>query len=715
MVARAPFSAVEAKDNSVLFLSLRIAERAKLFFARRREKKVATAVKRLLVGSPKKTDQAAHERLTKKTALAVFSSDALSSTAYATQEILLVLAVAAAYGQANTFNYVIPISLGIAALLGIVAVSYRQTIFAYPSGGGAYIVAKDNLGTYPGLIAAAALLVDYVLTVSVSVSAGVSAVTSAAQDTSLYWIHNHKIAVGLIFIAFIAVANLRGVRESGALFAVPTYAFLVSFLFMIGYGFFHYFIFGGAATHPGEQLKLAEGYSPQPITLFLILGAFSNGCSALTGIEAISNGVPAFKSPEAKNAARTLVMMAILLTIMFLGTSVMAYLYGVHPSEKETVISQFARIMFTGPMAWFYYVVQVTTTLILVLAANTSFADFPRLSSLLARDRFLPRQFANRGDRLVFSNGILILALFSSLLVIAFGADENRLIPLYAVGVFLSFTLSQAGMVRHWLRERKLMQGMTAANVAGKVVEAEDSSASVKPVPDLHLATANIHASVESQRALEADRPEASHWKKSIAVNALGAVATFVVLVVFIITKFLHGAWVVVLLIPLLVLLFRAIYLHYVSVAKQLTTEGLDELLPFKHIVVVPISGIHRGVIGALRYAKAISDENVRAVYVDIDEEATRKLREKWEQWGAGIRLVILPSPYRSLVRPLLRYLKRLRKEGGMEVITVVLPEFVPARWWQHLLHNQSSLLLKGALLFRRGIVVTSIPYHLES
>jgi hypothetical protein len=349
-----------------------------------------------------------------------------------------------------------------------------------------------------------------------------------------------------------------------------------------------------------------------------------------------------------------------------------------------------------------------------VLAANTSFADFPRLSSLLARDRFLPRQFANRGDRLVFSNGVIILALFSSLLVIAFGADENRLIPLYAVGVFLSFTLSQAGMVRHWLRERNLMLEKGSVEKAERPVEAETSDLSQGTVPDLQLATADIHASVESRRALERDAPKATHWKKSMLINALGAVATFVVLLVFIITKFIHGAWVVVMLIPLLVLLFRAIYSHYVSVAKQLTTEGLEALRPFRHTVVVPISGIHRGAIDALRYAKAISDENVRAVYVDIDEEATRKLREKWEQWGAGVKLVVLPSPYRSLVRPLLRYLNRLRRQGGTEVITVVLPEFVPARWWQHLLHNQSSLLLKGALLFKRGIVVTSIPYHLE-
>jgi amino acid transporter len=683
--------------------------------------RMPVSFKRLLVGSPKRTEQMAHERLPKKTALAVFSSDALSSTAYATQEILLVLAVAVTWAQARgggfeAFRYVIPVSLAIGTLLVIVAISYRQTIFAYPSGGGAYIVAKDNLGTNAGLFAGSALLVDYVLTVSVSISAGVSAITSAAQGTRFDSLHEHKVLLGLIFIAFIAVANLRGVRESGSLFAVPTYAFLVSFLFMIGYGFFHYFIVGGAAPHPSEGLKLAEGYSPQPVTLFLLLGAFSNGCSALTGIEAISNGVPAFEKPESKNAATTLVWMAALLTVMFLGTSVMAYLYGVHPSEKETVISQFARIMFTGGMGWFYYVVQATTTAILVLAANTSFADFPRLSSLLARDRFLPRQFANRGDRLVFSNGVIILAIFAGVLVIAFGADENRLIPLYAVGVFLSFTLSQAGMVRHWWRERAMLNaGQTPEAAAGQLAgETVGAHGAATPLPDLQLAAADIHATEDARRALAADAPQASHWRKSIVVNALGAVATFVVLVVFVTTKFIHGAWIVCALVPLLVLLFRAIHSHYVSVARQLSTEGLEKLRPLRHTVVVPISGIHRGVIGALEYAKAISPENVRAVYVDIDEEGTRKLREKWEQWGAGIKLVVLPSPYRSLSRPLLRYLKRLRGQGNVEVITVVLPEFVPARWWQHLLHNQSSLLLKGALLFKRGVIVTSVPYHLE-
>ncbi|HEV2837513.1 MAG TPA: APC family permease [Pyrinomonadaceae bacterium] len=623
---------------------------------------MAAELKRFIIGRALKTEQAAHERLTKKTALAVFSSDALSSTAYATEEILLVLAVAAAATQGQSFYYVLPVSVGIAVLLAIVAISYRQTIHAYPSGGGAYIVAKENLGTNPGLIAGASLLVDYVLTVSVSIAAGVAAITSAAQGTRFAWLDEHKVVLCLAFIGFIALANLRGVRESGALFATPTYVFIVSFLLMIAYGLYHYWAYGGAAPVPSaEELKTAEGYKLQPLTTLLLLGAFSNGCAALTGIEAISNGVPAFKKPEAQNAATTLVWMAVLLTAMFLGTSVMAYLYHVHPHANETVISQFARIMFTGRIGWFYYVVQAATAAILVLAANTSFADFPRLSSLLARDRFLPRQFANRGDKLVFSNGIIILAVFSGLLVIAFGGDTSRLIPLYAVGVFLSFTLSQLGMVRRWYRTRS------------------------------------------------------PRWKKSIVVNAVGAVATFIVLCVFIITKFIHGAWIVVVVIPLLVLFFRAIHGHYLDVAKQLSMDGLTPLRPISHSVVVPISGLHRGVLTALEYAKSISkNNNVTAVYVDFEEEATAKLREKWERWGIGVKLVVLPSPYRELTRPLLKYIKRIEKQRHDDVITIVLPEFIPAKWWQHILHNQSSLLLKGALLFREGVIVTSVPYHLK-
>ena len=676
---------------------------------------MATSIKRLLVGNPLKTEQAAHERLSKKTALAVFSSDALSSTAYATEEILLVLAVAAAATAGMSFNYVVPVSVGIALLLAIVAASYRQTIHAYPSGGGAYIVAKENLGTTPGLVAGASLLVDYVLTVSVSIAAGVAAITSAAQGTRLAWLDEHKVALCVVFIVFIALANLRGVRESGALFAAPTYLFLLSFLFMIGFGLFHYLTRGGAAPVPtDEELKIAEGYSLQPLTLFLLLGAFSNGCAALTGIEAISNGVQAFRKPESRNASRTLVWMAVLLTTMFLGTSVLAYLYHVHPKANETVISQFARIMFAGGMNWFYYVVQGATAAILVLAANTAFADFPRLASLLARDRYLPRQFANRGDKLVFSNGIVILAVFSGLLVVAVGGDTSRLIPLYAVGVFLSFTLSQAGMVRHWLKERAELhaaQTGRGGEAGGRAMSsARGADGGARPAPDAGSEDEEIHRSY----FVTDDVTAPSNWKRSLAVNAVGAAATFVVLCVFVATKFIHGAWIVVVIIPVLVLMFRSIHKHYVGVARQLSTEGLERLHEIRNTVVVPVSGIHRGVINALQYARSISPEGVRAVYVNFDEEGAAKLREKWERWGTGVELVILPSPYRELTRPLLRYVDRLRREGRENFVTVVLPEFVPARWWQQLMHNQSSLLLKGSLLFKKGVVVTSVPYHLE-
>ena len=650
-----------------------------------------TTLKRLLVGKAKRTEQAIHERLTKKTGLAVFASDALSSTAYASEEILLVLAVAVAYGQTHAFNYVVPITMVIAVVLGIVATSYRQTIYAYPSGGGAYIVAKENLGTYAGLVAAAALLVDYVLTVSVSISAGVAAITSAAQGTRFAWLGNHKVFLCLILIAFIAVVNLRGVRESGALFAGPTYSFVISFLFMIGYGLIHYFLYPHSAPPIStETLKLAEGYHIQPVTLFLLLGAFANGCVALTGTEAISNGIPAFKQPEARNAATTLTWMAVLLATMFIGTSVMAYFYHVHPLENETVISQFARIIFTGPMGWFYYVIQGTTALILVLAANTSFADFPRLSSLLARDRFMPRQFGTRGDKLVFSNGIIILAIFSAVLVAAFGGDTSRLIPLYAVGVFLSFTLSQVGMVLHWLKAGRAQGGGRDGGPTRGGLAAEN------PID------------------LADERKQAAHWRKSIVINGIGAIATFLVLVVLVTTKFIHGAWIVVVLIPLLVMMFRAIHRHYQDLAKQLTMVGIEGLRPIRHEVIVPVSGIHRGVVRALEYAKAIAPEHVTALYINIDEETTKKLREKWHQLGGGVELVVLASPYRSLVGPLLRYLDRRMKAHPDQMLTVVLPEFIPARWWQHLLHNQTSLLLKGALLFKPDVIVTSVPYHLK-
>jgi amino acid transporter len=660
-------------------------------------------LKRLLVGRALRNEDAIHERLSKKVALAVFSSDALSSTAYATEEILLVLAVAVAYGQSGAFHYVIPVSVAIAILLAIVTISYRQTIHAYPTGGGAYIVAKDNLGTTPGLVAGASLLVDYVLTVSVSVAAGVAAITSAAQGTSFSWISEHKALIGVCFVIGIALANLRGVRESGALFAAPTYVFLVSFFFMIGYGLCYFILYGGTAAAPDESIKIAEGYAPQALTVFLLLGAFSNGCSALTGVEAISNGVQAFQKPESKNASRTLLAMAVLLGVMFLGTSVLAYLFGVHPHEDETVISQFARHIFNGPMGWFYYVVQAATAAILVLAANTAFADFPRLSSLLARDRFLPRQFANRGDKLVFSNGIIILAVFSSILIIVFTGDTSRLIPLYAVGVFLSFTLSQAGMVRHWLKVRR--NDEYDPSIHESQVESELA------VPDPHLAIEQSRA----PRFVSDEVTKRASWRRSLAINLIGAISTAIVLTVFVLTKFVHGAWMVVVMIPLLVLVFHAIHRHYVSVARQLSIDELgDPLTPIEHTVIVPISGIHRGVISAIRYAKSIAGDHVTAVYVDSEDEATARLKERWAKLDSGVRLVIIPSPYRELTRPLLRYIGRLERRHEAEMITVVVPEFVPAKWWQHLLHNQSSLLLKGALLFKDRVVVANVPYHLK-
>jgi amino acid transporter len=670
------------------------------------------SLKRLLVGSPIRTARLAHERLTKKTALAIFASDALSSTAYATEQILLVLTAAYLAGQANAFGRVVPISIAIGLLLVVVTISYRQTIFAYPSGGGAFIVAKDNLGTLAGLVAGASLLVDYILTVSVSIAAGVEAITSALLGSRFAGLHEHRIWLCLFFIGFITVANLRGVREAGALFAAPSYAFIGSFLFLIGFGLVRYYLNPTLSVPFDESdLKIAEGYHLQPLHLFLLLGAFANGCAALTGIEAISNGVQAFKQPESKNAATTLSWMALLLITMFFGASVLAYFFNVHPREHETVISQIARVVFTGKLTWFYYVVQATTAAILVLAANTSFAGFPRLASLLARDRFLPRQLANLGDRLVFSNGIIILAVLSGLLVWAFRGDTSRLIPLYAVGVFLSFTLSQAGMVVHWWREGKALRELRARTNPANVTQTKSGDKrSAQVTGSLEVARiGNPEAAADV-----AQLARASHWKKSLVINGIGAIATFVVLVVFIATKFIHGAWVVVFLIPLLVLLFLKIHRHYVEVAHQLSTEGLGQLRPIHHQVIVPISGIHRGVIAALEYAKSIAPHHVTAVYVNLDDEVTQKLREKWQQWGSGVNLVVVASPYRSLVRPLLNYVDRVRRSAPNEMITIVLPEFVPAKWWQNLLHNQNTLFLKGALLFKRGVVVTNVPYHLE-
>jgi amino acid transporter len=608
------------------------------------------AVKRALLGQPIPTAHEVHERLGRATGLAVFASDALSSSAYATEEILLILALAGT----GALHVGMPISVGIAILIAIVVSSYRQTILAYPSAGGAYIVSRENLGTYPSLVAGAALLTDYVLTVSVSVAAGIAAVTSAVP--SLY---PYRVELCVLGVLVIAVANLRGVRESGRVFAIPTYAFIGSYVLMIGWGML-VLMRGAAPSAPALPAASSAG-DAQALTLFLILRAFASGCVALTGIEAVSNGVPAFRPPEAKNARQVLVALGAVLTVLFVGITFLANGFGLTPMEQETINSQLARRVF-GDGTPLYYVVQALTMLILIIAANTSFADFPRLSSFMARDRFMPRQFASRGDRLAFSNGIIILAVLSALLLVVFRAETHALIPLYAIGVFVSFTLSQLGMVRFWFRER------------------------------------------------------GPHWQMRATLNATGAVTTGVVSLIIAITKFTHGAWLVILLIPLVVLLLLTIRRHYDDVAYQLSLEGLEpeDPPPARHHVIVLVGDVHRGVLGAIRYARAISPE-ARAVYVEIDAESRRRLEQRWAKWASGIPLVVLRSPYRSVVGPLLEYVDRLQHEAPDTLVTIILPEFLPGRWWQQLLHNQTALLIKGALLFRRGVIVTDVPYHLAA
>jgi amino acid transporter len=614
---------------------------------------------RTLIGKPLATHEAGHQRISKATALAVFSSDALSSVAYATQEIFLTLSIIGA----SAFSLSLPIAAAICILLLVLGISYRQTIYAYPSGGGAYIVAKENLGTYPGLIAGAALAVDYILTVSVSIAGGVQAITSAYAP-----LRPHAVLLCIVAIALLALANLRGVKESGRIFSVPTYVFIVVLLGTLAYGAFQ----RPAAVADAARI-VAHPVLPSGTGWFLILHAFASGCAALTGVEAISNGVPAFEKPESKNASITLGWMVLTLGVLFLGVTLLAHAYGAEywshhhfPDEtafagQESVLSQVGRAVFAH-MRPLYYLLQGATAFILLLAANTSFADFPRLASLLAVDRYVPRQLAMRGDRLVFSNGILSLAVFAAILVIMFGGSTDALVPLYAVGVFVSFTLSQAGMVVHWWKER----------AAG------------------------------------------ARWIPRAALNGLGAIVTAVVLLVIAVTKFTDGAWVVCLLSPPIVLGFKQIERHYIEAGRQLALLG-NEMppRPAHHTVIVPIAGVHRGVLTALSYALSISDD-VTAVAVDIDPAASERLRTAWKKFGGGVPLVILPSPYRSLVQPLLDYIDQVEDKRDDDVVTIVLPEFVPARWWQHLLHNQSALLIKGALLFRRGKVVTSVPHHLD-
>ena len=605
----------------------------------------AFSLKRLLVGRPIPSHLAHHERLSRVTGLAVLSSDALSSVAYATDFILATLLVAGV----GAFSYAIPISLVIAALLAVVAFSYRQTIYAYPTGGGAYIVAKENIGSTAGLIAAASLLVDYTLTVAVSISAGVLAITSALPRLDVY-----RVEMCLGFLAILAIGNLRGIRESGRIFAVPTYVFVVSVAVLIAAGMYEY-LTGGVAP---LEVPLPTTAGHQTLTTFLLLTAFANGCTAMTGVEAVSNGVPAFRPPEAKNASATLVAMAVMAIGMFVGITVLAHAYRVIPSAAESGVSQLGRAIFGGH-TFLYYLLQAATTLILVLAANTAYADFPRLASIVSRDGYLPRQFMNQGDRLAFSNGIIVLSAFAAILILAFRGDTQALLPLYMIGVFVSFTLSQAGMVIHWRKTRE------------------------------------------------------PGWKISTLINGFGALVTGVVLIIVAVTKTLEGAWIVLLLIPLIVALFRTTRLHYYHVASELTLRGYAPQPRAHNTVLIPIGGVQRAVVEALRYAETLSDD-VRAIYVDADPIGTEHVRKDWETWGGRVRLIVLPSPYRSLMEPLLEYIQQVGREQPNDYVTVILPEFVPRRWWQHLLHNQRALLIKGALLFRPNTVVTSVPFHLS-
>jgi len=608
------------------------------------------AFKDLVIGSPLPTRQLTDKRLNKIRALAAFSPDALSSIAYANQEIFLGLVVAGSAGLSLSW----PIGLAITGLLLLVALSYFQTVHGYPTGGGSYIVARQNLGTLPGLIAASALTVDYLLNVAVSVTAGIAAIASAFP---VLWHYRVALSLGLLFV--ITIINLRGLRETGTLMAIPVYLFLFTYIPMLAYGVIRAVIDG-----PGTLVAVAPPPTA-PLTLFLLLHTFSTGCTALTGIEAISNGVPAFQPPEAKNAGRTLIVMAVLMGVLFLGSVGLTQYLAVVAGSQETILSALARrLLGSGPA---YLLIQSCTMLILVVAANTSFAGFPRLAAILAGDGFLPRQLTSLGDRLVFTNGILILAVAGGALIFAFNGDTHALIPLFAIGAFLAFTLSQAGMVVHWWRER------------GK-----------------------------------------GWWLKSI-VNGVGALATTITVVVVVVSKFIEGAWITVLVIPIIVAVFLRVRTHYREVASQLSMDGLPPSLKPVPIprVVVPISGVHRGIVDAINFARSISD-NVTAVYVELELGVGESVRQKLAEWWPDVNLTVVPSPYRSVIGPLLEFLDetdRLHNDG--QLAALVLPEFIPAKWWQSLLHNQTAWLIRAALLYRRRFfgfprVIIDIPYHLR-
>ena len=635
---------------------------------RKTEYKPPSNLQSWLIGRPLSTADAPHQTIGKRVGLAVFASDALSSTAYATQEILVILAAAGTMA----FGYVFPISIAIVVLLAIVSISYEQTIHAYPDGGGAYIVSRDNLGEFPALIAAAALLTDYILTVSVSIASGVAQLVSAFP--SLY---NLRVPLAVLFILFIMLINLRGVKESGAAFAVPTYFFIVVILITIATGLWR-LITGslGMVLNPPE-IEF-HGDAIATITPFLLLHAFSSGTAALTGIEAISNGITAFKEPRSKNAGVTLVWMSIILSTFFLGISFITNYVHAVPSETETVISQLARTIYDG-RGTMYLMVISATTVILIMAANTAFADFPRLGALIAKDGFIPRQLAYRGSRLVYSRGIVTLAVIASILMVLFQASVTRLIPLYAIGVFLSFTLSQGGMALRWWKSGRLKPG---------------------------------EQKVERGSTIHYEK----NWVLKMFVNGFGAVCTAVVMMVFAITKFKDGAYLVLVLIPMLVGVFWMIHRHYNNLAKNLSLDNFGVIPPqtHRHRVIMPVSGVHQGTLAALRYARMLSDD-VTAVHIVIEPDDAEKARKKWETWGEGVRLVMLDSPYRLFVEPLLEYIADLatKRQPG-EIITVVVPEFVSENRWTATLHTNTADILRNQLKNQHGIVITNVPYHVH-
>jgi len=614
-------------------------------------------VRAVLVGRPISLHQELTERLNVFTGLAVFASDNISSSAYATEEIMRVLVLAGA----GALTLTMPITIGIVIVLAVVVTSYQQTVAAYPSGGGSYIVAKDNLGTRPGLVAAGALLTDYVLTVAVSIAAGVAALTSIVPELFLY-----RVELGITLIVLIAAINLRGIRESGAVFSIPTYVYLVSIFGLLALGFFR-FLTGTMPEYDAPAAWLSAE-TAEPLGILLILRAFSSGSVALTGTEAVSNGVPAFRPPEPRHAQIVLILMGTFFGTIFLGMSFLASQLGVlpDPTEQETVISQLTRT-FVGAGSPFHYLVQVSTAVLLVLAANTAFADFPRLSSILARDGFLPRVFLFRGDRLAFSYGIIVLAGIAILLVAAFGGSVTNLIPLYTVGVFVAFTLSQSGMVRRWRRLRDEVPG----------------------------------------------------WRRRAAINGIGAVTTGVVAVEVAAAKFALGAWIVLILIPILVAMMLFIHRQYSSVAEKLAVRPEAEIPRGRREerVVIPVPGINRAVVQAINVGRSIG-RDIQAVLVSDDPMEAARIQERWQRQLSDVPLVLVESPYRALVGPLLAYLDVLDRAWPPDkddpITFVVIPEYVAQSWWERILYNQNVKRLRQALLGRRHTVVVNVPYRRE-